>query len=197
MSRLWDASTLASGAQRIQPGDIIGTTPANPAGRIIRRFQGSCSPTYSGSTRIYWPEIVHVAISLGGPSIVEAVPIGGVRISSLGPNASHFAVFRPKWRDENADLAKLCVQARRNVGLSYASLPRFTKAFLSILLRNYDSNQIKFIEDILICSTFVVNMFAGALGTDSPFDGETPASGLPLFLPADVLAVPSLIEINP
>jgi hypothetical protein len=49
--------------------------------------------------------------------------------------------------------------------------------------------------DILICSTFVVQIFDDALAKDSPFHGFRAPSRFPVLLPADVVAAPSLVPI--
>lgn len=194
MSSRWDHRSLAR--RRVLPGDIIGTTPENLRGTAVQTFQSWRRRAWVGPNQAFQPDIVHVAISLGGDALVEALRTPGVQASSLYHYSKPFAVFRPRWSDQSQP-DMVCRHARRCIGDSYAKLLPLLRHLLAKAQARAGGGAPPADPAILICSTFVVDVFTRALGSDSPFEGFRAPSGLPVFLPADVVAAPTLQPISP
>ena len=196
MAYRWDHRAFAT--NKILAGDIIGTTPENVRGDLVESFQAWCQKAASGSgnwTQAFQADIVHVAISLGGDAIVEAVPRHGVHAASLYDYSRPFAVFRPSWSDQSHP-DRVCRHARRSIGASYTKPLHLLSRLLPRWQSRIGGNAPHIGPDILICSTFVVQMFDDALAKDSLFHGFRAPSGFPVLLPADVVAAPGLIPIS-
>ena len=197
MASRWNGAALAAKVSGIQPGDIIGTTPEDLRGITVERFQEWCL-SRSGNSYIVCPtDIVHVAISLGGDQIVEAVPVHGVHVSTLQVLKKPFAVYRPQSNLASPNAQKVALHARGRIGASYVSL-RSLVSHLSSKWLNRNGLPLSPPDlDMFICSTFVVRIFDDALADQSPFHAIRNISRLPVFLPVDVVAAPGLTPIWP
>jgi hypothetical protein len=161
MGYRWDHRSLA--INRILPGDIIGTTPENVRGAVVESFQAWCQNASASANRhqVFQADIVHVAISLGGDAMVEAVPRHGVKAASLYDYNRPFVVFRPSWSDRShPDL--VCRHARRSIGASYTTPLQLLTKLLPRWQSRIGGNAPHIGTDILICSTFVVQIFDDA-----------------------------------
>ena len=94
-------------------------------------------------------------------AMVEAVPRHGVKAASLYDYNRPFVVFRPSWSDRShPDL--VCRHARRSIGASYTTPLQLLTKLLPRWQSRIGGNAPHIGTDILICSTFVVQIFDDA-----------------------------------
>eukprot|EP01037_Dinobryon_pediforme_P005526 gene5526-5580_t len=173
---LWPQASVRLAPERIRafgyipnedamlPGDVILVTSGSVVGSLIHRAQSTGG---FASDHAIW---THAAMYIGRGQVVEATPIGGVRVGNfLEMTYGRKVLVRRRSNDSLTTLVvryQIAVEALTALRTSYSfsAIPRL--AWLAMRQKIWKTDHRPNIESVMICSTFVRNAYARAARLD-------------------------------